>query len=89
MGRRWDTPEARRALMSELVSWDSRGFHKHHFFPQTLNDGSKVVIFPLKNVNFPLQHFGFIHNSHLPLISVSPPPIRAGSVHKLPRQKSI
>ena len=24
MGRRWDTPESRRALLCELVSWDSR-----------------------------------------------------------------
>lgn len=47
MGRRWDTPEARRALMSELVSWDSR----------TLTEGERLFAQRLETKLREMTHF--------------------------------
>ncbi|WP_040226717.1 M20/M25/M40 family metallo-hydrolase [Bhargavaea cecembensis] len=47
MGRRWDTPEARRALLCELVSWDSR----------TLTEGERLFAHRLETKLREMDHF--------------------------------
>ena len=47
MGRRWDTPEARRALLCELVSWDSR----------TLTEGERLFAQRLETKLREMPHF--------------------------------